>query len=158
MNLTALASRYPLRLTLTLSLLLLSPLTRAADEAPQLGWIPIQTIPAETSTSLDLTRWLSPGPEATVQITPPASLSAQLDPSSLQLKIQTQPDLQGLIDLPIQITTKKGEPLSGILTLAIAPRSSHRFTFTGKGSEKSVCLAGAFNGWNATSHPLTREK
>ena len=134
MNLPPLFSRYPFLLNLTLSLVLLSPLTRAADEAPHLGWIPTQTIPAETSTTLDLTRWLSPGPDATVQITPPASLSAQLDPSSLQLKIQTQPDLQGLIDLPIQITPKKGKTLSGVLTLAISPRSSHRFTFTGKGS------------------------
>ena len=158
MNPPPLISRYPLLLSLTLSLLLLSPHTRAADETPQLGWIPIQTIPAETSTTLDLTRWLSPGPAATVQINPPVSLSAHLDPSSLQFKIQTQPDLQGLIDLPIQIKPKKGETLSGILTLAIARRSSHRFTFTGKGSEKSVCLAGAFNGWNATSHPLKQEK
>ena len=108
MNPPPLISRVSLRLTLTLSLLLLSPLTRAADEAPHLGWIPIQTIPAETSTTLDLTRWLSPSPADTVQIIPPASLSAHLDPSSLQLKIQTQPDLQGLIDLPIQITPKKG--------------------------------------------------
>ena len=134
MNPPLFISRHLFLLNLTLSLLLLAPLTRAADDAPHLGWIPIQTIPAETSTTLDLTRWLSPGPAATVQINPPASLSAQLEPSTLQLKIQTQPDLQGLIDLPIQITPKKGEPLSGILTLAISPRSSHRFIFTGKGS------------------------
>lgn len=88
---------------------------------PQLGWIPIQTIPAETSTFLDLTRWLSPGPAATVQINPPPSLSAQLDPSSLQFKIQTQPDLQGLIDLPIQITPKKGSPFQEFLLSRSSP-------------------------------------
>ena len=138
--------------------LLLNSSARSANELPQLGWIPIQYISSDKTTTLDLTRWLSLRPDDKIELTPPASLSAKLDLSTRQLKIQTQPDLQGLIDLPIQITPKKGKTLSGILTLAISPRSSHRFTFTGKGSEKSVCLAGAFNGWNATSHPLKREK
>ena len=140
------------------SSLLLNSSARSANELSQLGWIPIQYMSSDQPTTLDLTRWLSLRPDDKIELTPPASLSAKLNLSTRQLKIQTQPDLQGLIDLPIQITPKKGEPLSGILTLAIYPRSSHRFTFTGKGSEKSVCLAGAFNRWNATSHPLSREK
>jgi len=158
MNLLRLISRYPLPLSLTLSLLLLSPLTRAADEAPHLGWIPIQTIAAETSTTLDLTRWLSLRPDDKIELTPPASLSAKLDLSTRQLQIQTQPGFSGLVDLPLQIIPSKGEPLSGILTLSVPPTPTHRFTFTGKGSEKSVCVAGAFNGWNPSSHPLSREK
>ncbi|MEI7721344.1 MAG: hypothetical protein WCJ23_05125, partial [Verrucomicrobiota bacterium] len=138
--------------------LLLNSSARSANELPRLGWIPIQYISSDKTTTLDLTRWLSLRPDDKIELTPPASLSAKLDLSTRQLKIQTQPDLQGLIDLPIQITPKKGKTLSGILTLAISPRSSHRFTFTGKGSEKSVCLAGAFNGWNSSSHLLSREK
>jgi glycosidase len=158
MNLPPLISRVSLPLSLALSLLLLSPLARAADEAPHLGWIPIQTIPAETSTTLDLTRWLSLRPDDKIELTPPASLSAKLDLSTRQLQIQTQPGFSGLVDLPLQIIPSKGEPLSGILTLSVPPTPTHRFTFTGKGSEKSVCVAGAFNGWNPSSHPLSREK
>jgi glycosidase len=158
MNLPPLISRVSLPLSLALSLLLLSPLARAADEAPHLGWIPIQTIAAETATTLDLTRWLSLRPDDKIELTPPASLSAKLDLSTRQLQIQTQPGFSGLVDLPLQIIPSKGEPLSGILTLSVPPTPTHRFTFTGKGSEKSVCVAGAFNGWNPSSHPLSREK
>ena len=157
MNLPPLISRVSLPLSLALSLLL-SPLTRAADEAPHLGWIPIQTIAAETATTLDLTRWLSLRPDDKIELTPPASLSAKLDLSTRQLQIQTQPGFSGLVDLPLQIIPSKGEPLSGILTLSVPPTPTHRFTFTGKGSEKSICVAGAFNGWNPSSHPLSREK
>jgi cyclomaltodextrinase len=138
--------------------LLLNSSARSANELPHLGWIPIQCISSDKPTTLDLTRWFSLRPDDKIELTPPASLSAKLDLSTRQLKIQTQPDLQGLIDLSIQITPKKGEPLSGILTLAIPPRYTHRFTFKGKGSEKSVYLAGTFNGWNPSSHPLSREK
>ncbi len=138
--------------------LLLDSSARSANGLPKLGWIPIQYISSDKPTTLDLTRWLSLRPDDKIEFTPPASLSAKLDLSTRQLQIQTQPGFSGLIDLPLQVVSSKGEPLSGILTLSVPSTPSHRFTFTGKGSEKSVCLAGAFNGWNPSSHPLSREK
>jgi len=139
------------------SSLLLNSSARSANELPHLGWIPIQCVSSDKPTTLDLTRWLSLRPDDKIELTPPASLSAKLDLSTRQLRIQTQPGFYGLIDLPLQIVPAKGEPLSGILTLSVPPTPTHRFTFTGKGSEKSVSVAGAFNGWNPSSHPLSRE-
>ena len=140
------------------SSLLLNSSARSANELPHFGWIPIQCISSDKPTTLDLTRWLSLRPDDKIELNPPASLSAKLDLSTRQLQIQTQPGFSGLIDLPLQVVPSKGEPLSGILTLSVPFTPTHRFTFAGKGSEKSVSVAGAFNGWNPSFHPLSREK
>jgi len=129
-----------------------------ATETPcYLGWIPIQNIPANKTTTLDLSRWLYLGKEDRVEFSSPNTISTKLNTSSLELQIQTKQDSHGLINLPLRMIPKKGDPLEGVLTLFILTNSVQRFAFSGKGTEKTVCLAGDFNDWNPSSHPLSHE-
>lgn len=129
----------------------------ASENSCYLGWIPIQNIPADKTTTLDLSRWLHLGKGDRVEFSPPETISIKLNPSSLELQIQTKPDSHGLINLPLRMIPKKGDSLEGVLTLFIQANPAQRFTFSGKGTEKTVCLAGDFNDWNPCSHPLKHE-
>jgi cyclomaltodextrinase / maltogenic alpha-amylase / neopullulanase len=147
-----------------LFVLVVSPL-RAADGGGYLGWMPIQPVEAGQNLVLDLRRFYEKGKDERLEF--PATgpgYKAELEAAQLQLKVTLLPEATGLIDIPIRVRKSgagaKDAPLrEGVLSLAVQPRSGHTFFYEDKGGKATkVTVAGAFNGWNTDSHPMTQAK
>jgi glycosidase len=144
----------------TLSLLLLTgPTEILAQQTSFIGWIPVQTLASGKTTEIDLTRFLSLAPGAKLEMERPAALEklkVELDAPGQTLRLTPEAGLQGLEDLVLRIRPAQGEPLEGIFTLAVQSAPETKFRYFGTGSEKSVSVAGSFNGWNTGAHPMKK--
>ena len=127
--------------------------------------MPVQTLSDGKTTEIDLTRFLSVAPGAQLEMTRISALpktTVNLDAAKLLLSIAPAPGAQGLEDLQLKIRPPPGEEnqspmtLEGIFTFSIQSVPKTRFRFFGTGSEKSVSVAGSFNGWNTGAHPLEK--
>ncbi len=124
-----------------------------------IGWIPVQTIPSTSPTEFDLSRWLDPGAKGNVELVRPEPLEkteVTLDAARLRLRVHPSPETCGLENLILRVVPAEGPALEGVLTLAIQTSPTAQFRFYGTGSEKSVCVAGLFNSWNASATPLKK--
>ena len=83
-------------------------------------------------------------------------ITAELDSSKRILRLPPAPGRAGIGNLPLRIQKADGGSLGGILTVAAPVVPETVLRYSGKGSEKSVCLAGTFNGWNPTAHPFRK--
>lgn len=138
------------------------PFAEATDNPSEayVGWIPVQTIRASSSEEFDLSRWLSLGNDGKLELLrphPQKSIDAKFDPDRMLLRISVKPDGKGIENFIFKLTPRSSEPvMQGVLTVAIEPNPSTLFQFYGTGSEKSVCVAGAFNHWNPQATPLKK--
>jgi len=129
------------------------------NKASFLGWIPVQTLSAGQGVEYDLTRFLSMEPGGKIELERPAPLpgtQVALDPVRSTLRIDPDGKSRGVEDVVLKICPPQGEPLEGIFTFAVQNVPEARFRYFGTGSEKSVCVAGAFNGWDAKAHPMKK--
>ncbi len=108
---------------------------------------------------MDLTRFLSVAPDAKLEMArsePLEKLQVDLDSSRRSLRLSPEPGSQGMENLTLRIRPSEGEALEGILTLAVFSAPQTTFRFFGTGSEKSVSVAGSFNGWNTGANPMKK--
>ena len=132
--------------------------SKDAPAAPFVGWIPVQIVSCGTEEKYDLTRWLDPGSDGSVDVVRSNSnpgIQANLSKDRF-LVIQALPAATGTENLVLRTTPAKGPALEAVLTLAIQPAPVAQFKFFGTGSEKTVALAGSFNQWNPSSTPLKK--
>ena len=135
--------------------------TRAEAKTPSrfIGWIPVQTLSSGKSVEFDLTRFLAtaPGDKLELERTAPLpEVQVDLDPAKLVLRLSPSAQAQGMEDLRLKIAPAQGTPLEGIFTYSVQSIPETKFRFFGTGSEKSVTVAGSFNGWNTGANPLKK--
>jgi len=131
----------------------------AKETVSFIGWIPVQTVSGGKTTEFDLTRFLSLASGAKLEMERPSALpktAAHLDPAKLVLHITPEPGVQGMEDLRFKILPAQGESFEGIFTYTVQSAPETKFRFFGTGSEKSVSVAGSFNGWNTGANPLKK--
>ena len=130
-----------------------------ATETSSIGSIPVQILNGGKNAEFDLTRFLSLTTQDQLEIERPAPLEktrVELDSSKLVLRITPEAGATGMEDLILRIREKKGEPRQGIFTFAVSPGPRAKFRFFGTGAEKSVSVAGSFNGWNPGANPMKK--
>ncbi len=124
-----------------------------------LGPAPLLRLEAGTSTLLDLRRlgMLMPG-ERFRATAGDAPLDLDLDTANNRLMIRAHDDARGLHLILIggQGADETISPMTRI-PVAIEPRVAHTFRLNGHEQAQSVHVAGSFNGWNTTSHPMRLE-
>jgi len=131
----------------------------AKESAAFVGWFPVQTLVAGKTTEIDLTRFLCLAPGAKLEMERPSALSkttVNLDPVKLLIQITPEVGAQGMEDLRFKILPSQGEPLEGIFTYTVPSAPETKFRYFGTGSEKTVSVAGSFNGWNTGANPLKK--
>ena len=124
-----------------------------------LGWIPVQTVPDGKTTELDLTRFLTITPGDILEIERPVPMEktrVELDRKHSLVRISPESGARGLEDLILRIQDSKGKRREGILSWAVQSAPVSRFRFFGNGSEKTVAVAGSFNGWNPGANPMKK--
>ena len=134
---------------------------RAEAKTPSrfIGWIPVQTLSSGKIVEFDLTRFLAtaPGDKLELERTAPLpEVQVDLDPAKLVLRLSPSAQAQGMEDLRLKIAPAQGTPLEGIFTYSVQSIPETKFRFFGTGSEKSVTVAGSFNGWNTGANPLKK--
>jgi len=134
---------------------------RADAKTPSrfIGWIPVQTLSSGKSVEFDLTRFLAtaPGDKLELERTAPLpEVQVDLDPAKLVLRLSPSAQAQGMEDLRLKIVPAQGEAAEGIFTYSVQSIPETKFRFFGTGSEKSVSVAGSFNGWNTGANPLKK--
>ena len=130
-----------------------------AQSSSFIGWIPVQTLSAGKTVEVDLTRFVSIAPPSKLEVERPESLEkmrVDLNSSTLTLRLTPESGVRGMENLVLRIRPSSGEPLEGIFTLAVASAPEAKFRYFGTGSEKSVSVAGSFNGWNTGANPLKK--
>ena len=147
---------------LGLCIILLTALSAISQTSPTIrfiGWIPVQTLSGGKPTEFDLTRFLAleAGDKLELERTSPLEgVSVDLDPVKLILRISPAEKSQGMEDLLLKIRPTQREPLEGIFTFSVQNVPATKFKYFGTGSEKSVSVAGSFNGWNTGANPLKK--
>lgn len=143
--------------------LLLLASSAAASQTPSatrfIGWIPVQTLSGAKPTEFDLTRFLalSEGDQLEMERSSPLEgTSVELDSAKLLLRVTPSEKSQGMEDLLLTIRPAQGEARKGIFTFAVQNAPATKFRYFGTGSEKSVSVAGSFNGWNTAANPLQK--
>ena len=124
-----------------------------------MGWIPVQTLRSGKSVEFDLTRFLATAPGDKLELerkAPLPEVEVNLDPAKMVLRVSPTAKAQGMEDLRLRIVPAQGNPAEGILTYSVQSIAETKFSFFGTGSEKSVSVAGSFNGWNTGAHPLKK--
>ncbi len=145
-----------------------------------IGWIPMQSVTAGAELRLNLNRFYfgMPGDRLSVAGSKPGSFTTQTDLPSSTLTVRVDPAAVGLLEIPVRIfrgdqaanfldgSKDLGAVQGGgdgalkpvreaVLVVGVQPQAGHNFTFTAlKAGVKQVNVAGQFNGWNTTSHPL----
>jgi len=135
--------------------------TRAEAKTPSrfIGWIPVQTLAGGKTLEFDLTRFLSTAPGDKLELdrtSPLTGVHVDLDPVKLVLRLSPDEKAQGMEDLRLKIVPAQGEAAEGIFTYSVQSIPETKFRFFGTGSEKSVSVAGSFNGWNTGANPLKK--
>ena len=114
---------------------------------------------AGKTTEFDLSRFLSLSPTDRLEMERPAALEKvqiEMEAKKLLLRISPGEKAQGMEDVVLRIASPGGQTSAGIFTLAIPSAPETRFRYFGTGSEKSVSVAGSFNGWNTGAHPMKK--
>ena len=133
--------------------------SHANPPARFIGWIPVQTLAGGKSMEFDLTRFLSTAPGDKLELvraSPLAGVQVDLDAAKLILRISPNEKTQGMEDLGLKIVPAQGDVAEGIFTYSVESIPQTKFRFFGTGSEKSVSVAGSFNGWNTGANPLKK--
>ena len=119
----------------------------------------MQTLAGGKPAEVDLTRFLALSQGDQLELERPSPLEkikVELDSSKRILRIAPSDQAHGMEDLLLKIRPPQGEPLAGILTYSVQSTPETKFRFFGSGSEKSVSVAGSFNGWNTGANPLKK--
>lgn len=128
-------------------------------DAGFIGWIPVQELAGEKTTEVDLSRFLSLPAKAKLEMARPSPLEkvrVDLDVERLILRISPESGARGLEDILLRICPATGETQEGIFTYHVESLPETKFRFFGTGSEKSVSVAGSFNGWNTGANPMKK--
>lgn len=147
-----------LALILTLGI---TPETKSSSEklaSPSVGWIPIQILTSGTEEQYDLNRWLDPGPRGKIELVrnnPNPGIQAKIVQGPL-LSIRVLPGAIGMETFVLKVSPAEGLPLEAVFAVSIQPSPLAKFKYFGTGSEKKVYVAGTFNQWNPSSHPLQK--
>ena len=131
----------------------------AENQTSWAGWIPVQTLPGGKTSEIDLTRFFSVGPNAKIALERPQALEktkVELQPEKLLLHVTPEFGAQGMEDLVVRIRPETGDPQEGILTYSVQPVPETKLRYFGTGAEKSVTVAGSFNGWDARVNPMKK--
>ncbi|NBR47042.1 MAG: hypothetical protein EBT68_08060, partial [Verrucomicrobia bacterium] len=142
--------------------ILFSVVLRAEVSQPSfIGWIPVQTVDPGESLEIDLSRFLFVAPGDRLEMEKEkngsgAKITAELDSTKGILRLPPVPGHAAIRNLCLRIHQADGGSLGGILTVAAPVVPETVLRYSGKGPEKSVCLAGSFNGWNPTAHPFRK--
>ena len=134
------------------------PRLQAADTS-FIGWIPVQTLSAGKSSEFDLTRFLCLAPLDKLEMERPNPLDktrVEMDSAKLTLRISPDSGTRGMEDLHLRIRPAQGQAKEGILTFSVESAPEAKFRYFGSGSEKSVSVAGSFNGWNTGANPMKK--
>ena len=124
-----------------------------------MGWIPVQNFPSGKKVEIDLSRFFALPPGAKLEMKRPdplAQVKLQLESSTRLLRILPEAGTQGLEDVLLKILPPEGEPLEGVFTYSVQSVPVTKFRYLGTGSEKSVSVAGSFNGWKKGVAPLQK--
>ncbi|MCX7868546.1 MAG: hypothetical protein N2322_01220, partial [Terrimicrobiaceae bacterium] len=124
--------------------------------APYLGWMPLQPLPPGRTLRLDMRRFSNPGPGRVIAAKASEPPGAAVSVSGDILEVSVPPGISGLVRVPLAIRSEDGEELRrGILEVDASPRPGAAFRYEARGQAPArVTVAGTFNGWNTTSHPL----
>ena len=128
-------------------------------ETAFIGWIPVQNFTGGKKVELDLTRFVTLPAGAKLEVERPLPLDQvklQLESSECILRILPEPGAQGMEDFVLGIRPRQGDPLEGVFSYCIQSIPETKFRYLGAGSEKSVFVAGSFNGWKKGATPLRR--
>ena len=123
-----------------------------------IGAPPVQRLKAGAEFSLDLRRFGNPGETHRFAVGAVDGVEATVDRLNHRLDISVDPSASGLKMLPLFLEplSQSGERLQSSLPLAIEPVYRYEFRFDENSDVESVSVAGEFNGWNASKHPLVR--
>jgi len=138
---------------------LFGALQHVGAETPFIGWIPVQNLPAGKASEFDLTRFLAVSPQDQLELersSPLEKTRVELDAKKLVLRIDPENGARGMEDLRLRIRPPQGEPMEGVFTYCVDSVPPTQFRYFGKGSEKSVSIAGSFNGWNTGANPMSK--
>ena len=147
-----------------------------------LGWMPMQPVTAGGRLLLDMHRFYfskpGAGDELILPDAEPGKFNTRFDVASFSLGVQLDPEVSGLLEIPIRIvergktdvdeigrkdTTTIVNPeegddapvLEGVLLIGVQPADGYTFTYRPTDPNvKKVAVAGQFNGWNTESHQL----
>lgn len=151
-----------------------------------IGWTPIQQVVAGETLALDLRRFYVAEPGKVVRIVVPEqstdAYEAVVDSDALTLRVKAKENAVGVHDIPVHffsvqpkakavgasfgrmdLGTPRSEAdvekplLEAVVTVEVKPREGFTFNYRDTSQQvEAVSVAGDFNQWSMTSHPLTK--
>lgn len=123
-----------------------------------IGTLPVQRLKAGVKYSLDLRRLGNPGATHQFAAETVEGVEASIDRLDHRLDISVDSSASGLKILPLSLEpiVESAERMKSSLPLAIESAYSYEFRLDGYFDAQAVFVAGEFNGWSATMHPMIR--